>query len=201
VRFLETHDEVRASVALPWDRHKAAAVLANTVPGLSLFHDGQFEGRRIKIPVQLRRRPAEPLNNTICDFYTELLRTISRDTVLRHGSWSLLEARPASSDNPTWRNFISYLWSSIDRQLRLVVVNFGQTRGQCYIHLESAGIRSDAGEVEFRDIIPADGGARYRYSLERVLREGLYLDMPSFSFHIFVVQPQPTQLTPKRQPL
>ena len=36
------------------------AVLALTLPGLRLLHEGQIEGRRVKLPVQLGRRPGEP---------------------------------------------------------------------------------------------------------------------------------------------
>ena len=36
-----------------------AAITIPTLPGASLLHEGQFEGRRIKLPAFLVRRPPE----------------------------------------------------------------------------------------------------------------------------------------------
>jgi hypothetical protein len=186
VRFLETHDEVRASVALAWDRPRAAAVLASTVPGLFLVHDGQMEGRRIKTPVQLRRRPAERCNDEVREFYLKLLRTLAADEAVRRGIWLLLKVRPAWPNNSTWKNFIAYRWTADDRQQRLVVVNFGRSQGQCYVDL--AGMHCQENEVQFRDVLAVNDAGRYRYPAEKLRREGLYLDMPGFGFHVFAVQ-------------
>ncbi|MCI5225646.1 MAG: alpha-amylase [Candidatus Electrothrix sp. AX2] len=65
VRFLENHDEERAAHALSFNRHVAAAVIFSTLPGMLLIHDGQFEGRKIKHPVQLRRRCKEPVDKIV----------------------------------------------------------------------------------------------------------------------------------------
>ena len=59
VRFVENHDEPRAAAAFPAKRLRAAAVAALTLPGARLLHEGQFEGRRVRLPVFLRRRPDE----------------------------------------------------------------------------------------------------------------------------------------------
>ncbi len=60
VRFLENHDEHRALTALGDERARAAATIISTIPGMRLYHDGQFEGRRLRLPVQLGREPDEP---------------------------------------------------------------------------------------------------------------------------------------------
>ena len=69
VRFLENHDEERVAHALSFNRHVAAAVIFSTLPGMLLIHDGQLEGRKIKHPVQLRRRRKEPVDKTVQFFY------------------------------------------------------------------------------------------------------------------------------------
>jgi glycosidase len=74
VRFLENHDEQRAAAAMPDDRHRASALAVATLPGAKLWHEGQFEGRRIKLPVQLARRPEEPVNDSLRAFYRGLLK-------------------------------------------------------------------------------------------------------------------------------
>ncbi len=66
VRFIENHDEPRAAATFNDRQARAAAVTIATLPGASLFHEGQFEGRRIKLPVFLSRRPPEPVD---ADFY------------------------------------------------------------------------------------------------------------------------------------
>ena len=58
LRFLENHDEPRAAATLPVERERAAAVAIATLPGATLWHEGQFEGRRVRLPVFLARRPA-----------------------------------------------------------------------------------------------------------------------------------------------
>ena len=80
-----------------------------TIPGMVLFHDGQFEGRTVKVPVQLGRRPHEEANPRTHSFYVQLLSRLCSD-VFRTGEWKLLEARPAWHDNPTWMNFLVSWW-------------------------------------------------------------------------------------------
>ncbi len=48
VRFLENHDEPRIAARLPADAERAAAVAVATLPGATLWHEGQFEGRRVR---------------------------------------------------------------------------------------------------------------------------------------------------------
>ncbi len=57
--FIENHDEPRAAFALPGDKERAAAVILSGMPGLRLYHEGQFEGRKVRLPVHLARRPSE----------------------------------------------------------------------------------------------------------------------------------------------
>src|SRR5207247_8490354 len=71
--FLENHDEPRIASILSLAEHRAAALLTFGLPGLRLLHDGQLTGARIKIPVQLARRPAEPAQPEIVTFYPQLM--------------------------------------------------------------------------------------------------------------------------------
>ncbi len=65
VRFVENHDELRASANFGKERSLAAAIVTGTTMGMKFFHDGQFEGKRIKLPVQLGREPNEQRQNVI----------------------------------------------------------------------------------------------------------------------------------------
>lgn len=110
MRFLENHDEARSARRLDTRQIQALAIASYTLPGLRFFYDGQWEGRRERLPVQLGRerveRPCEcpwsgqwdlsdeprgvrPICACLFRFY-EKLRTLLRDPALREGTWQLL---------------------------------------------------------------------------------------------------------------
>jgi hypothetical protein len=113
-RFLENHDEERAA-AVFGNRHRAAALLTYLAPGVKFFQEGQLEGRRVRLPVQLCRAPEEPLDGEIARFYAGLLALL-RSPPLRHGHWRLLEQGEGHA--------IGYDWSSPRGRL-VLLVNFG----------------------------------------------------------------------------
>ena len=92
-RFLENHDEPRAAAVFPWPRHQAAAIVTFFAPGLRFFHQGQFEGAQVRVPVHLRRAPAEARNADIVAFYDRLLAAL---TIRRLSQWRLV-ADPAAT--------------------------------------------------------------------------------------------------------
>ena len=53
--------------------HRAAAILTFLTPGLRFFHQGQREGKRVRIPVHLGRGPVEAPEAGIAAFYDGLL--------------------------------------------------------------------------------------------------------------------------------
>ena len=61
VRFIENHDEPRAASTFSPEKERAAAMTIATIPGARLFHEGQFEGRKVRLPVFLGRRPGNLL--------------------------------------------------------------------------------------------------------------------------------------------
>ena len=114
-RFLENHDEERAAVAFG-ARHRAAALIAYLAPGLKFFHEGQLEGRRVRLPVQLCRAPEEQADAAIASFYEGLLGRL-RSPALREGIWRLL---PIERDP-----IVAFDWTSGEERL-LVIVNYGE---------------------------------------------------------------------------
>src|SRR6516225_627014 len=76
LRFLENHDEPRAASAFSPRKERAAAVVTSTLRGARMFHEGQFEGRKVRLPVFLGRRPNEPPDKGLEDFYRRLLAAI-----------------------------------------------------------------------------------------------------------------------------
>ena len=60
-----------------------------TIPGAKLFHEGQFEARRIRVPVFLGRRPEEPLDEAWQAFYKKLLAATDPPGISRRAMGAL----------------------------------------------------------------------------------------------------------------
>ena len=86
VRFLENHDEPRAAAVLPPERERAAAVAVATLPGATLWHEGQFEGWRVRLPVFLGRRPDEPVDEELRAFHLLLIAAAAAIAARRLGA-------------------------------------------------------------------------------------------------------------------
>ena len=123
VRFIENHDEPRAVSAFADGKARAAAVAILTLTGARLLHEGQFEGRKVRLPVFLGRRPAEPIDQELVDFYGRLLQETNRD-VFRNGEWRLCE-RSGWPDNQSCLNILAWCWVKDDERY-LIVINFWQ---------------------------------------------------------------------------
>ncbi|MDQ2696069.1 MAG: alpha-amylase family glycosyl hydrolase [Pseudomonadota bacterium] len=195
-RFIENHDEERAMHAFPvaadagagggtvcaTARVRAAAVLTFTLPGLRLLHEGQLEGRRVRLPVQLRRRPPEPPEPGLEGFYRGLLAAL-RHSVFRDGRWRLLESRPAWGDNPSHESCIGFHWT-LDAEHRLVVVNLASHPSQCYLPL--TGLELGGRAWRLQDLL---GEMAFERDGDTLLEPGLYLDLPAYAGHVFELRP------------
>ena len=181
-RFLENHDEPRAAATFAPSMHQAAAVLTFLCPGLRLFHDGQFEGRLKRVPVHLGRRPVEPVNQVLRDFYTRLLRCVHKPTP-QNGQWSLLDCTAAWDGNWTWDCFICFTWQEPAGQPLLVAVNYAGNQSQCRVRLPFPGVAGQ--KVRLRDLM---GTAVYDRDGSELFSAGLYLDLPPWGYHVFTVE-------------
>lgn len=73
VRFLENHDEPRIASLLTAPQISRAIFDFIQLPGLHLWHDGQWEGCQKKLPVHIRRGPVEAQNLEIIAIYRSAL--------------------------------------------------------------------------------------------------------------------------------
>ncbi len=127
VRFIENHDEPRAIETFkPEAKHKMAAIVALTTPGAVLLHDGQFTGRRIKLPVQITREMDEPEDNKLQSFYADLLREVRQPEY--DGKWQLLEVQG---------NLLAYVWMT-PKSARLIITNLTGQPSEAVVHLGGA---------------------------------------------------------------
>ncbi len=139
VRFLENHDEDRILSELDHAQAQAAALITYTTPGMRFFYEGQWEGRRKRLPVQLGRLPEEvdfatakastaqtafhglagfhPINVREPAFYEFLLALIHKP-ILQQGSWRLIQF-------PDYPNLVCTEWVLEKEQVR-ILVNYQQ---------------------------------------------------------------------------
>lgn len=134
LRFLENQDEPRIAHELPPAAARAAAVAIATLPGATLWHEGQFEGRRARPPVFLTRRPDEPLDHDLAAWYRRLL-AIVHDHRVRRGDWRLLEPE-GWPDNQSCRRLLAWTWTAADGTRHVVVVNFSDRPAQGLLPVE-----------------------------------------------------------------
>ena len=177
-RFLENHDEARAATTFCPECHKAAAVLTFLSPGLRFFHQGQFEGRRKRISPHLVRAPAEPVDETLKQFY-DLLLTVLLQPVVRGGEWHLLECRPAWEGNWSSDPFIAFAWELSPERL-LIVVNYSPDQGQCYVMLPFDDLVN--ARWQLKDLI---GDAVYERMGADLQERGMYFDEPGWKAQVF----------------
>ncbi len=181
VRFLENHDEPRAAATLrPAERERAAAVSIATLPGLTLWHEGQFEGRRIRPPVFLGRRPVEPVDAGLREFHLELIQAVAGSR-MRAGDWSLLRCT-GWPDNPTSRNLLAWSWEQ-GAQRHLVVVNLSAEPAQGRVPLPW-------GDLPGRPwaLTPLIGGEVYVRDGGELADPGLFVDLPAWGWHLLEIR-------------
>jgi len=181
VRFLENHDEPRSATAFPGVMHRAAAVIANFCPGLRFFHAGQLEGLLQRVPVHLSRGPVEPGNAGITSFYLSMLACL-KDATVRAGAWQLLEPTPAWASNPSHDAFVAQFWRGDMGRAVLAVSNYAPHASQCYLRIPAL-------DWDGRKLLLADqlSPACYERAGAKLVREGLYLDLPAWGCHVFEV--------------
>jgi len=177
VRFIENHDEQRAVISLGKDKSKAAAVIMSTITGLSLYHDGQFEGKKIKLPVQLGREQDENTNDCIYNFYETLLK-IKNNEIFHYGDWELVDVKPSWESGTTHKNILAWLITHNTRK-RLAVVNYSREVAQCRIDLNLSYYPD---KFKIKDIL--NDNSYYR-NTEEVKNEGLFIELGPFKSHVF----------------
>ena len=180
VRFIENHDEPRAAATFSSERERAAAVTMMTLPGAKLLYEGQFEGRRVRPPVFLARRPVEPIDADLQAFYHKLLAVV-KESKLREGDWQLCE-RSGWSDNSSYLNLVAWCWDQGEVHY-LVVVNLSEYPSQGRVHPpwnELVGRMWQLRDVLSGNTFERDGG--------EMQSAGLYVDLPAWGVHFLHFQ-------------
>ena len=185
LRFLENHDEPRAASAFADAKERAAAVTTSSLLGARLFHEGQFEGRKVRLPVFLARRPDEAADRELQDFYTKLLLAIN-SPVFRAGDWNLCE-RTGWPDNQSYENVVAWTWNK-DEDRYLIVVNLSDSAAQALIKVACDALRGK--QWRLADLL-SDGV--YERNGDEMLSPGLYVDLQPWGYHFLRLCPLDAQ--------
>jgi hypothetical protein len=177
LRFIENHDEPRAAATFSDAKHRAVAVTMATLPGARLFHEGQFEGRKVRPPVFLGRRPHEPVDQGLQSFYTTLLEIIDRP-VFCEGQWSLcgLTGWP---DNASYQNLVAWSWRKDDDRY-LIINNLSDSSVQARVRISWEDVRGETWRLS--DVF---SGTTYDRNGDEMLTSGLYVELGPWSFSFF----------------
>ena len=176
VRFIENHDEPRAAATFSLPKQQAAAVTIATLPGAKLFHQGQFEGYRVKLPVFLRRGPAESVVPALQTFYRTLLTVIKR-VAFREGEWKLCE-RTGWPGNSSHQNLVAWCWRKGEDR-HLIVVNLSEFKSQGHVLVpwdDLAGRSWRLTETFTGEVYERDGN--------ELCFSGLFVDLQPWGFHV-----------------
>jgi hypothetical protein len=184
IHFIENHDEPRVAAKLSPAENRAAALAILGLPGMRFLHEGQLTGARIKMPVQLGRRPVELVQAEVKAAYDSLLKTLAKSRV-GNGHGKILRPRAAWDGNGTSQNFIVVIWQGADAGFDLVVVNLAWHPGQCYVSLEVAGLAER--DWTMRDLL---GDESYERVGSDLAQQGLYLDVAAHGAQLFRFEPK-----------
>ncbi|MET0143936.1 MAG: alpha-amylase family glycosyl hydrolase [Ilumatobacteraceae bacterium] len=177
LRFVENHDEPRLASVLPGPAARAAAVVALTLPGVALLHDGQAEGRVVRVPVTLARRPDEPVDADLHHWYDTLLAAIGRG--MRRGAWSLLSI-DGWPDNRSCERLVGWQWTG-DTGRDVVVVNLSDERADGLVRLGFTPNGEGDGSVTFTDRL---SGATFERDPAAIADGGLYVALDGYGVHV-----------------
>ncbi|NWF90951.1 MAG: glycosidase, partial [Ignavibacteriaceae bacterium] len=177
VRYLENHDEPRAITKFGKHRSLAAATVISTIPGMKFYFDGQFEGKKTKLAVQLGREPEEKICEGIKYYYDKLLE-ITKDEVFQKGDWRILEPLTIGFNNSSFENFFAWQWTLEDSR-RIVVINYSYSTSQCRLKLD---IKHDKKKITLVDLLTQE---LYERWVDELNNTGLYIELKGHQSHIF----------------
>lgn len=183
VRMIENHDEARAAAALGVPRSLSAAALITTLPGATLLHEGQFQGHRVKLPVQLRRRPHENDQPAVEAFYRALLREAT-EPIYHGGDWALRAVEPTTAGDVAHASLIAYTWRLGDER-RVVAINYSDAPARGVIRLPDFALEGQNWTV--RDILERASTAGAGAELAQ---RGLVLELAPWQAAIFALVPR-----------
>lgn len=177
-RFLENHDEPRVASMLPHAKHFAAAAITYSAPGLKFFHEGQMEGRRVKVSPHLVTSPEETRDSVTAVFYDKWLGQFPR-RYLTEGRWLLLDVKPIWDGNETCESIVAYRWKDIENRHLFVIVNYSDApaQGRLRVNID----RNCVSEVILQDVFTKQNHVFHRGAM---LNPGFPVELQAWQYLI-----------------
>jgi len=177
IRFIENHDEPRALSVFHEEKKRAAAIAITTLPGAVLFHEGQLDGRQVRLPVFLSRRPWEVIHREIKNYYKKIFSIVS-ELAFYQGSWRLCECF-GWPDNSSFQNLLAWVWKG-EKEHFLIVINFCPHDAQGKVRLPIEEI--EGFQWRLTDLL---SGESYEREGNEMTGQGLYVGLKPWSSHFF----------------
>lgn len=179
-RFMENHDEARCAMTFGGARLQALGTLMSTVPGMRFYHHGELEGRKVQLPIQLRRAPPEEPDPAVVAFFGKILHVTNEDA-FHQGNWSLLPVTAVGDG--TFGNLIAYEWR-LGNTWKMIVANLSGGASQGRIPLDDRVVASR--QYMFDDQLNA---VQYQRDGHELHDSGLFVRRDAFGAHVFDIQP------------
>jgi hypothetical protein len=179
VRFIENHDEPRASAVLSAGEVRAAALAVSTLPGAILYHQGQLVGKKLRVPVAVRRTPPEAEDRDLAGFYARVIRT---GRAVRRGEWRLCDVRAVTGDE-TGRNVLAWGWEAGDG-VHVIAVNLSGSPAQAWVEVPKPALQGSV--VRLTDLF---SGLVVEHDPAELAGQGLYVSLPGYGFHVLASGP------------
>jgi hypothetical protein len=181
-RFMENHDEPRRPEVFGNERLEADGTLLGTLPGMRFYHQGELEGRKIRLPIALRTGADEAPDPVSEAFFQKILQITQQD-VFHQGEWMLLELVPEGDASPD--GLIVYEWRS-GNAWKVIAANLTGSASQGRLRL---GDRvSPTKQYIFYDEL---NDVKYPRSGEELHNVGLFIRRDGFQAHLFDVSVAP----------
>ncbi len=175
-RFIENHDETRAVTNFGKFKSLAAATVISTIQGMKFYNDGQFEGKKIKLPMQLGREPVEKYSETVSKYYNKLLN-VTKEDIFTYGDWTLLSPKTVGNGNRTFENFFAWQWIHKNNR-KIVIINYSELTSQCRVKFD---VPSGSDVLLIYDQL---NDRIFERSSSEINNTGLFVELKGFASHI-----------------
>jgi hypothetical protein len=154
---------MRAASRFSTPHHKAAAVVLTTQASGRMYYDGQMDGLKKHIPVQLGSAPKEEHDDELREFYLALL-TYSDSINSEVDSWHELICRSILTKRQS-KQILSWAWRA-DGKNYLAIINYSSKKASGFVrvpwlepskcevvfgsNLKSGAFKSNAGEAKLK---------------------------------------------------
>lgn len=145
IRFLENHDEPRVAAILGQPKVLAALVILMTLPGIRLIHEGQLDGKKIKMPLHVARSPSEQIDPAVAKWFSWITEFSERSN-FRDGIWSQCRTGPVDDGS-----VLSWCWK-IQSQYYLIAINYDAAPSRGWVELPSGDEKLFV-EEDYRDLV------------------------------------------------